>query len=175
MTRHSAPGSRGRVISEITGRGCLETLISTRWRCCHHCYTLFSNTQWLQIVFCIITDDECENCSCEFIDFSSPCLRQISSTYIRQQNPVNGHDAYISEDYKSRVGLWFCKEESVWIFGPASEIGKCVGYLYLRNQRSNSTCFSCAAKSGTLWTFDLKGKPLRCESLAEFSCLNKSK
>ena len=23
-----------------TGRGCLETLISTRWCCCDHCYTL---------------------------------------------------------------------------------------------------------------------------------------
>ena len=42
MTRRYAPGSRGRVISEITGRGCLETLISTRWRCCHHCSLLYA-------------------------------------------------------------------------------------------------------------------------------------
>ena len=42
MTGHSAPGSCGRVIFEITGRGCLETLISTQWRCCHHCYTLLN-------------------------------------------------------------------------------------------------------------------------------------
>ena len=118
--------------------------------------------------------DPCSKCSCDFIDFESSCVPEASGIYKKMTYQVNNFEAYFSENHD--FAIWFCNEDSVWMVGSSSNIGKCLGLLYLRSYQEDLSCFSCLVKSGTFWYFTNKWpRHRKCYSETIVSCLGEGK